>query len=199
MVKIKIMKANEKQLDKLHLDGKEVSFMPKKAFDTSAGADVHAWIEAPMKLYPKETKVIPAGFKMEIPAGYEAQIRSRSGLALSGIIVANQPGTIDSEYRGEVGVILRNNSKQMVIIRPGDRIAQMVINELPKVEFEMVGELTDTERKDGGFGSTGVAGQKKEKKVSKKKEEKKEPEAPESDKAPETDPEDENKELDTKE
>jgi len=125
----------------------------------AAGADLRACIDKPVVIHPGEIKLIPTGFKMALPPGYEAQVRPRSGLALKhGITVLNAPGTIDSDYRGEVGVILINLGNEPFVIEPGMRIAQMVIAPVYKAHFEILAEdeeLPNTERGEGGFGSTG--------------------------------------------
>jgi dUTP pyrophosphatase len=122
----------------------------------SAGMDLRANLEAAMILKPMERKLIPTGLFVEIPVGYEAQIRPRSGMAVRhGITVLNAPGTIDADYRGEIGVILINLSDREVEIRDGERICQMVINKIEKVRWEPVKSLEVTERGGGGFGHTG--------------------------------------------
>lgn len=122
----------------------------------SAGMDLRANLEAPVTLKPLERKLIPTGLFVEIPVGYEAQIRPRSGMAVKhGITVLNTPGTIDADYRGEIGVILVNLSDQAFEIRDGERICQMVINKIEKVIWKPVESLAMTERGDGGFGHTG--------------------------------------------
>ena len=119
--------------------------------------DLRAQLEAPGRLGPLERAVIGTGLYMELPVGYEAQVRPRSGLAAKmGITVLNSPGTIDADYRGEIGVILVNVSNEPVTIAHGERIAQMVISRFEQAEWEAVEVLTDTERGSGGFGSTGV-------------------------------------------
>ncbi len=131
---------------------------PLPAFKTvgSAGVDLQAFIETTIVLQPLERQIIPTGLYMEIPQGYEAQIRPRSGLAIKhGITCLNTPGTIDSDYRGEIGVILVNLSKENFAIHPGDRVAQMVIAQHESPEFVEVETLEETERGTGGFGSTG--------------------------------------------
>ena len=127
---------------------------PSYATNGSAGMDLKASI--PMVLWPGKTKLMPTGTKMAIPYGYEGQVRSRSGLALkSGIIVLNSPGTIDSDYRGDIGVILHNVSKSVYKIKKGDRIAQLVICPIVIAELLTVSELNTTERSADGYGSTG--------------------------------------------
>lgn len=122
----------------------------------SAGMDLRAHLETPIVLKPLERKLIPTGLKIQLEAGYEAQVRPRSGLAYKqGITVLNAPGTIDADYRGDVGVILINLSADEVEIKPGDRIAQMVIAKYEQIEWELTDSLEATERGEGGFGSTG--------------------------------------------
>ena len=135
----------------------EGALLPEYGTDGAAGADIHAFIPHPIVLHPSERVLIPTGLKMEIPPSYEVQIRPRSGLALKhGITVLNAPGTIDSDYRGEVKVILINLSSEDFIIHSGDRIAQMVVHEVKRLPFERVSGLSSTDRGEGGFGSTGV-------------------------------------------
>ncbi len=130
--------------------------LPHFASALAAGADIRAALREDVVLHPGEHKLIPSGFSMALPAGFEAQVRPRSGLALKhGIGVLNSPGTIDADYRGEVGVILINHGDTDFHIQRGDRIAQMVIAALPVVDFIEVDELDDTERGSGGFGSSG--------------------------------------------
>lgn len=122
----------------------------------SAGMDLRANIEDTITLKPLERRLIPTGLKIQLEAGLEAQVRPRSGLAYKqGITVLNAPGTIDADYRGDVGVILINLSSEDVEIKPGDRIAQMVIAKYEQIEWELVDSLDETERGEGGFGSTG--------------------------------------------
>ena len=130
--------------------------LPSYETIASAGMDVKAFLENPVVLAPFERKLIPTGLYIELPIGYEAQIRPRSGLAIkSGITVLNTPGTIDADYRGEINVLLVNLSPDPFTINPGERIAQMVISRHKKVEWEEVDVLGDTGRGAGGFGSTG--------------------------------------------
>ena len=115
-----------------------------------------AAIQEPISIRPGERILVPSGFKLQIPVEYEVQIRPRSGLAIKhGITVLNSPGTIDSDYRGEIGIILINHSKNKFIVNPKDRIAQMVICKVTKMNLVKVSLLNDTERGSGGFGSTG--------------------------------------------
>lgn len=123
----------------------------------SAGMDLRASLEEPITLAPCERRLIPTGLKIALPEGFEAQIRPRSGLALkNGITVLNAPGTIDSDYRGDIGVVLINLSAEPFVINDGDRIAQMVIARYERAEWEMTDNLNDTERGAGGFGHSGV-------------------------------------------
>ena len=129
---------------------------PSYATELSAGMDLKANITEPVTLDSLERAMIPTGLFIELPEGYEAQVRPRSGLAAKfGVTVANAPGTIDADYRGEVKVILVNLSKDKFVINPGERIAQMVIAKYEKIEWVEVAELGETERGAGGFGSTG--------------------------------------------
>ena len=131
--------------------------LPKYQTSQSAGMDLRANIDAPVLLKPLDRKLIPTGLHIALPEGYEAQIRPRSGLAIKkGITVINTPGTIDPDYTGDVGVILVNISNEDFVVQPGDRIAQMVINKFEQAEFEVVEELDETERGEGGFGHTGT-------------------------------------------
>lgn len=126
------------------------------ATDGSAGIDLKAHNKENITIKAGESKLIPTGIAIALPVGYEAQIRPRSGLALkSAVTVLNTPGTIDSDYRGEIGVILINHGNQDFIVEKGLRIAQMIIAKYEKVELEFVAYLSDTERGEGGFGSTG--------------------------------------------
>ena len=131
--------------------------LPKYETVASAGVDLRANIDTPIVLKPLERCLVKTGLFMAIPVGYEGQVRPRSGLALkSKITVLNSPGTIDADYRGEVGVILINLSNEPFTIQDGERIAQLVVNKCEQAEFCVVDELTVTERGEGGFGSTGV-------------------------------------------
>lgn len=132
---------------------------PTPAYSTedSAGMDVRAFVNEPITLNPLERVLVPTGLYMELPHGYQCEIRPRSGLALKkGVTVLNTPGTIDADYRGEVGVILINLSNEPFVINNGERICQMVIMNYTKAEWVEVEELNDTERGAGGFGHTGV-------------------------------------------
>ena len=122
----------------------------------AAGMDVVACIDTPIKLEPHERVIVPTGFAIALPPGFEAQIRARSGMAAKfGIMPANGVGTIDADYRGEVGVILLNTSNEAFVVEPGMRIAQMVVTKYKTVEWDEVTELDETTRGAGGYGSTG--------------------------------------------
>ena len=130
--------------------------LPAYETASSAGMDLRAFVDTDVVLKPFERKLIPTGLYIELPDGYEAQIRPRSGLAIkSGITVLNSPGTIDADYRGEIKVILINLSQEDFTIKSGDRICQMVIAKHEKAEFVEVNEISETERGAGGFGHTG--------------------------------------------
>lgn len=130
--------------------------LPEYATEAAAGMDLRAALDEPIVLHPLERRLIPTGLRIELPVGYEAQIRPRSGLALKqGITVLNTPGTIDADYRGEIGVILINLSNTDFTVNDGERICQMVIARHERAEMIEVEELGDTERGDGGFGHTG--------------------------------------------
>ena len=133
--------------------------LPAYATQDSAGMDLLAAIDAPITLAPLERKLIPTGISIALPKGYEAQIRPRSGLALKhGISLVNAPGTIDADYRGEVGVIIINLSQEPFEITRGMRIAQMVTAPYTRAEWQLTDSLEESERGAGGFGSTGTAG-----------------------------------------
>lgn len=130
--------------------------LPEYQTAGAAAMDLHACIDEPTELGPLERIVIPTGFALALPRGYEAQIRARSGMvAKHGISVANSPGTIDSDYRGDVGVILVNLSNQPFVIEPGMRVAQMIIAKYETAEWQEVEALDETERGKGAYGSTG--------------------------------------------
>ena len=131
--------------------------LPQYATEQSAGMDLRANLEEPITLKPMERRLIPTGLHIALPVGYEAQVRPRSGLALKkGITVLNTPGTIDADYRGEIGVVLINLSQEEFIVNDGERIAQMVIARHEKADFIEVEALDETERGEGGYGHTGV-------------------------------------------
>ncbi|MCH1417813.1 MAG: dUTP diphosphatase [Flavobacteriaceae bacterium] len=130
--------------------------LPAYATVSSAGLDLKAVLDQPISLQPLERKIIGTGLKIALPEGHEAQVRPRSGLAAKyGITVLNAPGTIDADYRGEIGVILVNLSNEAVEIAPGERIAQLVVAQYTQVDWELVSTLDTTARGEGGFGSTG--------------------------------------------
>lgn len=144
MTKIRIINRGSQQL-------------PAYATPQSAGMDLRANIEDPITLRPLERRIVPTGLYIALPEGYEAQVRPRSGLALKhGITVLNSPGTIDSDYRGEIGVLVINLSDTPFVINAGERIAQMVVARHEQAELIEVEELDDTERGAGGYGHTGV-------------------------------------------
>ena len=125
--------------------------------EAAAGMDVCAAVEAPVILAPGDVKLIPTGLFVAVPAGYEIQVRPRSGLALKhGLVVVNSPGTIDADYRGEVGVIVGNIGREPFTMTRGLRIAQLVVAAVARAEVEVVGELPDSARGDGGFGHSGT-------------------------------------------
>lgn len=131
--------------------------LPTYETTESAGMDVRAALKEPQTLQPGERALIPTGLKIQLPAGYECQVRPRSGLALKkGITVLNTPGTVDADYRGEIGIILINLSSEPFEITPGERIAQLVINQYTRIQWEPVDRLDETKRGDGGFGHTGT-------------------------------------------
>ena len=141
---------------KVQIINKSKHALPAYATDLSAGMDLRANIDAPIELQPLGRTLVPTGLFMALPAGYEAQVRPRSGLAIKkGITVLNSPGTIDAGYRGEVGVIMYNGGTEEFPIHRGDRIAQMVIAKLPDVSLVKAESLSETNRGAGGFGSTG--------------------------------------------
>lgn len=144
MVKIKVVNAGCQPL-------------PAYATSQSAGMDLRANIESPITLHPMERTLVPTGIRIELPEGYEAQVRPRSGLALKhGITVLNTPGTIDSDYRGELKVLLVNLSNDDFVVNAGERVAQMVIARHETATWEEVEVLDETERGEGGYGHTGV-------------------------------------------
>ena len=144
MIKIKVVNRGHQQL-------------PAYATPQSAGMDLRANLSEPITLHPMERRLIPTGLHITLPEGYEAQVRPRSGLALKhGLTVLNTPGTIDADYRGEIGVVLINLSQEDFVINDGERIAQMVIARHEQGDLVVVEELDQTERGEGGYGHTGV-------------------------------------------
>lgn len=141
---------------KVNIINKSKHPLPEYKTKLSAGMDIRADLSETVVLQPLERKLIPTGLFIELPEGYEAQMRPRSGLALNeGLGILNSPGTIDADYRGEIGIIVVNLSNNVVSIKDGDRIVQMVINKVEQAEWVEVKELTGTERGAGGFGHTG--------------------------------------------
>lgn len=141
---------------KVKIINKSSYALPSYATEASAGMDLRANLTEPISIQPLERKLVPTGLFMELPMGYEAQIRPRSGLAFKhGITVVNAPGTIDADYRGEIKVALINLSQKVFVIEPGERIAQMVIARHETIEWSEVEELSDSSRGVGGFGHTG--------------------------------------------
>ena len=144
MIKIQVVNRGHQQL-------------PEYATPLSAGMDLRANLDEPVTLHPMERRLIPTGLHIALPEEYEAQVRPRSGLALKhGITVLNSPGTIDADYRGEIGVVLINLSQQDFVVSDGERIAQMVIARHEQADFVEVEQLDETERGEGGYGHTGV-------------------------------------------
>ncbi|HEV7620882.1 MAG TPA: dUTP diphosphatase [Flavisolibacter sp.] len=130
--------------------------LPQYATPGSSGMDIRAWLDQSLLIQPMERVLVPTGLYLEMPEGFEAQIRPRSGLAIKqGITCLNTPGTIDSDYRGEISVILINLSQQVQVLQPGDRIAQLVLQKVEQIKWEEVVILNESSRNKGGFGSTG--------------------------------------------
>lgn len=145
-------------MKEVRIINKSNNLLPEYATEKSAGLDLRAFLpEGSIRLEPMERKLIPTGLYMALPDGYEAQVRPRSGLALKhGITVLNAPGTIDADYRGEIGIVLINLGDKPFIIESGERIAQLVISEYTQAKFIEAEELDDTERGNGGWGHSGV-------------------------------------------
>jgi len=138
----------------INLSGME---LPAYGTPMAAGMDVRAALAEPLALKPLQRTLVPTGLRIQLPEGYECQIRPRSGLALKhGVTVANAPGTIDADYRGEIGIILINLSDETFVINPGERIAQMVVAPYSRVQCILAESLDDSQRGDGGFGHTGL-------------------------------------------
>ena len=141
----------------IRIVNKSTNPLPQYATKASAGIDLRANLKADIIMKPLERTIVPTGLFIEIPIGYEAQVRPRSGLAIKkGVTVLNTPGTIDADYRGEIMIILINLSNKDFVIKHGERIAQMVIAAHEQAEWNLVDDLSETERGAGGFGSTGV-------------------------------------------
>lgn len=142
---------------KVRIINKSDNELPQYSTLFSAGMDVRANLQSPVTLQPLERRLIPTGLFIELPEGYECQIRPRSGLALKkGITVLNSPGTIDADYRGEICVILVNLSAEPFVVNHGERICQMVVAQHSTVEWEIADNLSESERSSGGFGHTGI-------------------------------------------
>src|SRR5687767_13949381 len=143
-------------MSKIRIINSSANPLPEYATEGAAGMDIRAHLQQPLVLKPMERTMVPTGLFMELEEGFEAQIRPRSGLAIrQGITCLNTPGTIDSDYRGEIKVILINLSQEDQVVHNGDRIAQMVIQTIEKINWEEVTLLSETIRNNGGFGSTG--------------------------------------------
>ncbi len=142
---------------KVKIVNKSPNPLPCYETHSSAGMDVRAWLTRPMTLKPGERALIPTGLAIQLPEGFECQIRPRSGLALKyGVTILNAPGTVDADYRGDIGIIVINTSDEEFVINGGDRICQMVIKRYERVDWEPVDELDKTRRGEGGFGHTGL-------------------------------------------
>ncbi len=149
--------ANIKIMTTIKIINKSGHELPNYETSASAGMDLRANISEPITLKPLERAIVKTGLFIELPIGYEAQVRPRSGLAAKkGVTVLNSPGTIDADYRGEIGVILVNLSTEDFVVENGERIAQMIIAKHERAEWQLVDSLTETSRGEGGFGSTGV-------------------------------------------
>lgn len=136
---------------------KSAAVVPAYQTEHASGMDLHACLDAPQTLQPFERSMIPTGLAIELPAGFEAQIRARSGLAIKhGITMVNGIGTIDADYRGEIGILVINLGNTAFVVEPGMRIAQIVIARYEKVTWQLADSLNETQRGDGGYGSTGV-------------------------------------------
>lgn len=144
------------EIEIVRLPGGEGLPLPKRMSECASGMDLHAAVDAELVVPAGAVKLVPSGFAIAVPQGYEAQVRSRSGLALKhGVFVLNSPGTIDSDYRGEVGVILANMGSEPFAVARGDRVAQLVVSRVTRVEWSEGEKLQPTERDAGGFGHTG--------------------------------------------
>ena len=142
---------------KIKIINKSTNPLPEYSTEWSSGLDLRANIEEPVTLKPLERTLVPTGLYIELPEGYEAQVRPRSGLTLKkGITVLNTPGTIDADYRGEIGIIVINLSNEKVEITSGERICQMVVSRVEKIELEEAEQINETPRSGGGFGHTGT-------------------------------------------
>ena len=144
-------------MDKINIINHSDNSLPPYQTAQSAGNDFHPWLKEPVNIAPGERRMIGTGLHIALPAGYEAQVRPRSGLAFkNGITVVNSPGTIDADYRGEIGIVLINHGNDAFTINSGDRIAQMVIAQYSQAVWEPVKELDSTARGEGGYGHSGM-------------------------------------------
>lgn len=151
------MTADLVQIELKRKPGTEDVPPPQYMSEHASGMDIRAAVDAPLTVATGQVVLVPTGLYIAVPPGYEAQVRPRSGLALkSGIIIVNSPGTIDADYRGEVGIILGNLGREPFLIKRGDRIAQLVIARVARADWKPCAELSDTKRNSGGFGHTGV-------------------------------------------
>jgi len=142
---------------KVKIVNRSTNGIPEYKTDGASGLDLYAYVDEPITIYPLERALIPTGIYIELPNGYEAQIRGRSGLALNhGITLANGIGTIDSDYRGEIKIILINLGSKPFVVKNGDRIAQMVFSKYERADFIVVDEINPTSRGESGFGHTGI-------------------------------------------
>lgn len=144
-------------MDKINIINHSDNPLPTYQTVQSAGMDLHAWLQESVTIAPGERRMIGTGLHIALPAGYEAQVRPRSGLAFkNGITVVNSPGTIDADYRGEIGIVLINHGNEEFTIKSGDRIAQMVIAQYSQAIWVQVDELDSTARGEGGYGHSGM-------------------------------------------
>lgn len=140
----------------IHCIAREGAIVPEYSTEGASGADIRAFLDAPIIVPAGGRKLVPTGITVEIPEGYEIQVRPRSGLAVKhGITVMNTPGTIDSDYRGEIGIVLFNSGTESFVVENGDRIAQLVLASVPRAKYILTESLSDTKRSSGGYGSTG--------------------------------------------
>ena len=141
---------------KVRIINQSPNALPEYATEGSAGMDLKANLQQPVSMKPLERQLIPTGLFIELPEGLEGQVRPRSGLAIKhGLTCLNSPGTIDADYRGEIKVVLINLSQETQIVQPGDRIAQLVVQQVERIRWEQVEVIAETERNEGGFGHTG--------------------------------------------
>ncbi len=157
-----------RELKKDYMDNPRIEFkklqpdaqIPQYMTDLAAGMDIQARPEQPVELLPGQRRLVPTGLAVAIPPGFEVQVRPRSGLAIKhGISLLNSPGTIDADYRGEIGIILINHGEEIFVVNPGDRIAQLVVAPVCQAQLIKVADLSETDRGAGGFGHTGKSGE----------------------------------------